>query len=98
MCEQRGTILVIKYHMAKNYTFLACPLRDRKFAQFCRRFRLDLRIFNASVEGARLVFRVFCMETAYYVNDVIISNSREQLPQVAPAPLRTPMVVDLLHS
>ena len=45
-----------------------------------------------------VVFRVFCMETAYYVNDVIISNSREQLPQVAPAPLRTPMVVDLLHS
>ena len=50
-----------------------------------RRFRLNLRVFDASAGGASENFRVFSTGTAY---DVIVFKFQGggQLPQVAPLP------------
>ena len=52
---------------------------------FVRRFRLNLRVFDASAEGSSENFRVFYTGTAY---DVIFFKfqGEGQLPQVAPPP------------
>ena len=49
------------------------PRREQKFSRFFRRFRLNLKVFGASADGASENFRVFSTGTAY---DVIFSNSR----------------------
>ena len=48
-----------------------------------RRVRLNLKVFDARVEGASEKCTVFCTDTAY---DVIIFKSQGGLPQVAPLP------------
>ena len=55
--------------LTKMTYFSARRRRKRKFSRFFRRFRLNLRVFHASAEGASENFRVFFTGTAY---DVII--------------------------
>ena len=55
--------------LIKMTYFSARRRRQRKFSLFFRRFRLNLRVFYASAEGASENFAVFSTGTAY---DVII--------------------------
>ena len=53
----------------KNDLFFGAPKARTKTFAFFRRFRLNLRVFDESAEGASENFRVFSTGTAY---DVII--------------------------
>ena len=53
----------------KKDLFFGAPRCKRKLLRFFRRFRLNLRVFDASAEGASENFKVFNTRTAY---DVII--------------------------
>ena len=53
----------------ENDLFFGAPKAQTKIFAFFRRFRLNLRVFDASAEGASENFRVFSTGTAY---DVII--------------------------
>ena len=60
--------------------------RERKFSRFFRSFRLNLRVIDASAEGASENFRVFSTRTAYDVIIFKFQGGGGQLPQVAPPP------------
>ena len=69
--------------LAKMAYFLARRRRERKFTRFFRRFRLNLRVIDASAEGANENFKVFCRDTAYYLF-IFKFQGGGKLPQVAP--------------
>ena len=46
----------------KKIYFSARRRRQQKFSRFFRRFRLNLRVFDASAEDSSEKFRVFCTE------------------------------------
>ena len=71
--------------VAKIDYFLTSWRPKRKFSGYNRRFRLNLRVFNASAEVEN--FRALCTKTAYDV--IIFKFQGRQLSQVAP--LRAPM-------
>ena len=80
--------------LTKRTYFSARPRRERNFSRFFRRFRLNLRVFDASAGGASENFRVFSTGTAY---DVIIFKFQEG-GTTAPGcpPLRAPMLLPLI--
>ena len=53
--------------LTKMVYFSARQWRERKFSRCFRRFRQNLRVVDASTEGASENFRVFWTETAYNV-------------------------------
>ena len=61
---------------------------NENFRDFFRRFKLNLRLRDASAKGASENFRVYYTETSYDL--IIFKLGGGQLSKVAP-PLRAPM-------